>query len=44
MERDPVTGTFTGNRGLQIEEKLIFELGEAGRTGTGTGATTKPRL
>ena len=33
MERDRTTGTFTGNRGLQIEEKLIFEQGEAGRTG-----------
>jgi glycine dehydrogenase subunit 2 len=25
--------TFTGNRGLALEEKLIFELGEDGRTG-----------
>jgi glycine dehydrogenase subunit 2 len=33
MERDRITGTFTGNRGLQIEERLIFEQGEAGRTG-----------
>src|SRR5688572_21023729 len=33
MERDRTTGTFTGNRGLQIEEKLLFEQGEAGRTG-----------
>jgi glycine dehydrogenase subunit 2 len=33
MERNRITGTFTGNRGLQIEEKLIFEQGEAGRTG-----------
>jgi glycine dehydrogenase subunit 2 len=33
MNRDPVTGTFSGNRGLQIEEPLIFEQGEPGRTG-----------
>ncbi len=33
MERDSTTGTFTGNRGLQIEEKLIFEQGEPGRCG-----------
>src|SRR5260370_13889252 len=25
--------TFTGNRGLQIEERLIFEMGQAGRCG-----------
>jgi len=32
---DPASGaaTFTGNRGLQIEEPLIFELGQSGRTG-----------
>ena len=41
MERDPVTGTFTGNRGLQIEEKLIFEQGEAGRTGVDLPAPPK---
>jgi glycine dehydrogenase subunit 2 len=28
-----VTGTITGNRGLQMEEALIFEIGEDGRTG-----------
>jgi glycine dehydrogenase subunit 2 len=33
MNRDPVTGTFSGNRGLQIEEKLIFEQDEPGQTG-----------
>ncbi len=33
MTRDPVTGTFSGNRGLQIEEPLIFEQGEEGRAG-----------
>jgi glycine dehydrogenase subunit 2 len=29
----PSTTTFTGNRGLQIEEPLIFELGQHGRCG-----------
>jgi glycine cleavage system P protein (glycine dehydrogenase) subunit 2 len=33
MQRDPVTGTFSGNRGLQIEEPLIFEQDAPGRTG-----------
>ena len=33
MIRDPITGTFSGNRGLQVEEPLIFEQGMAGRTG-----------
>src|SRR5262249_8734187 len=33
MQRDPVTGTFSGNRGLQIEEPLIFEQDARGRTG-----------
>jgi glycine dehydrogenase subunit 2 len=33
--------TFTGNRGLQLEEKLIFELGEAGRTGVDLPAAPK---
>ena len=33
MDRDPVTGTFSGNRGLQIEEPLIFEQDQPGRTG-----------
>jgi glycine dehydrogenase subunit 2 len=33
MQRDPVTGTFSGNRGLQIEEPLIFEQGAPSRTG-----------
>ena len=33
MERDRTSGTFSGNRGLQIEEKLIFEQDEAGRSG-----------
>ncbi|AWK85446.1 aminomethyl-transferring glycine dehydrogenase subunit GcvPB [Azospirillum thermophilum] len=30
---DQVTGTYTGNRGLQIEEPLIFEQDSAGRSG-----------
>ncbi len=30
---NPVTNTFTGNKGLQIEEPLIFEQGAEGRTG-----------
>ena len=29
----PVTATFTGNRALQLEEALIFEIGEVGRCG-----------
>jgi len=33
MTPDPVTGTFSGNRGLQIEELLIFEQDAPGRTG-----------
>ncbi len=33
MELDRITGTYTGNRGLQIEERLIFEQDEPGRTG-----------
>jgi len=33
MNRDPITGTFSGNRGLQVEEKLIFEQDMPGRTG-----------
>src|SRR5262249_5494129 len=33
MQRDPVTGTFSGNRGLQIEEPMIFEQDAPGRTG-----------
>ena len=33
MQRDLVTGTFSGNRGLQIEEPLIFEQDAPGRTG-----------
>src|SRR5262249_303204 len=33
MNRDPITGTFSGNRGLQVEEKLIFEQDMHGRTG-----------
>jgi glycine dehydrogenase subunit 2 len=32
-ERDPVTGTISGNRGLQLEEPLIFEQGAEGRSG-----------
>jgi glycine dehydrogenase subunit 2 len=46
MERDPVTGTFSGNRGLQIEEPLIFEQGQDGRTGVDLPAppTVKNRL
>ena len=32
-ELDPVTGTVSGNRGLQIEEPLIFEQGQEGRSG-----------
>ena len=33
MVETPVPATFTGNRGLQIEEPLIFEQGEAERCG-----------
>ena len=33
MIPDPITGTFSGNRALQIEEPLIFEQGQPGRTG-----------
>ncbi len=33
MNTDPITGTFSGNRGLQIEEPLIFEQDRPGRTG-----------
>ena len=33
MNTDPITGTYSGNRGLQIEEPLIFEQGEEGRCG-----------
>jgi glycine dehydrogenase subunit 2 len=33
MERERTGGTFSGNRGLQIEEKLIFEQDEPGRSG-----------
>jgi len=33
MERERISGTFSGNRGLQIEEKLIFEQDEPGRSG-----------
>ncbi len=33
IERDAVTGTVSGNRGLQIEEPLIFEFGAEGRSG-----------
>ncbi len=33
MNLDPVTGTLSGNRGLQIEEPLIFEQGQEGRSG-----------
>jgi len=33
MERERNSGTFSGNRGLQIEEKLIFEQDEPGRSG-----------
>ncbi|HTB39734.1 MAG TPA: aminomethyl-transferring glycine dehydrogenase subunit GcvPB, partial [Reyranella sp.] len=29
----PAPGTFTGNRALQIEEPLIFEMGQPGRCG-----------
>ena len=32
MTPDAVTGTFSGNRGLQIEEPLIFEQDAPGRT------------
>ena len=46
MNRDPITGTFSGNRGLQVEEPLIFEQGMAGRTGVDLPAppAVKPRL
>ncbi len=30
---DAAPATFTGNRGLQLEEKLIFEMGQHGRCG-----------
>jgi glycine dehydrogenase subunit 2 len=33
MKRDPVTGTVSGHRGLQMEEPLIFEQGALGRSG-----------
>jgi glycine dehydrogenase subunit 2 len=33
MEGERTSGTFSGNRGLQIEEKLIFEQDEPGRSG-----------
>src|SRR3989304_3446733 len=33
MVPDPVTGTFSGHRGLQLEEPLIFEQDASGRTG-----------
>ncbi|MEX2009784.1 MAG: aminomethyl-transferring glycine dehydrogenase subunit GcvPB, partial [Dongiaceae bacterium] len=33
MTPDPVTGTFSGHRGLQLEEPLLFEQDAAGRTG-----------
>ena len=33
MVPDPVTGTFSGHRGLQLEEPLLFEQDAAGRTG-----------
>ena len=29
---NPITNTFSGNKGLQIEEPLIFEQGAEGRT------------
>ncbi len=38
---DPITGTFSGNRGLQIEEALIFEQGQEGRTGVDLPAPPK---
>jgi len=38
---DPITGTFSGNRGLQIEEPLIFEQGQEGRTGVDLPAPAK---
>jgi glycine dehydrogenase subunit 2 len=46
MQRDPVTGTFSGNRGLQIEEPLIFEQDAPGRSGVDLPAvpTVKSRL
>ncbi|MGH7187373.1 MAG: aminomethyl-transferring glycine dehydrogenase subunit GcvPB, partial [Pseudomonadota bacterium] len=40
-ELDPVTGTVGGNRGLQIEEPLIFEQGQDGRTGVDLPAPPK---
>jgi glycine dehydrogenase subunit 2 len=38
MERERNSGTFSGNRGLQIEEKLIFEQDEPGRSGVDLSA------
>ncbi len=32
LKLDPVTQTFSGSRGLQIEEPLIFEMDEPGRS------------
>ena len=40
-------GTFTGNRGLMLEEPLIFEIGDSGRTGVdfaGPPPTAEDRL
>jgi len=46
MNRDPITGTFSGNRGLQVEEKLIFEQDMPGRAGVDLPdpPAVKPRL
>jgi hypothetical protein len=46
MTPDPITGTFSGNRALQIEEPLIFEQGQPGRTGVDLPAppSVKDRL
>ena len=33
IQRNPATPTFTGNRGLMLEEPLLFELGDAATTG-----------
>ncbi len=43
IERDPVTGTISGNRGLQIEEPLIFEMGSEGRSGVDLPAPPKAK-
>ena len=42
----PDMATFTGNRGLDVEEPLIFEVGDPGKTGVDLPhpKTIEPRL